>query len=182
MLPRDVIALGAALTLLISAASLGWGWSWAALVMLVVIIYLYRRRKSVSRLARPAPPGDGDVLWADAEQALADLDWLADGGEFREQIIRLAWAGRRAVARGRQAPAEPAAAQTRHTLCLAADVLATYVRTDIQRRTLTAERMYDLLERSARAMEEYAEQLVADEGLCARLRVLENELQSMEPE
>lgn len=180
---REVMALGAALILVISAASLGWGWFWGVLVAMTV--YLHRQRglrAAEKRLVRPSPTPADDVLWADAEKALANLERLAEEGEFREDIIRLAQAGRRAVGRARQAPADPAAVQTRHTLCVVGDALAAYVRADPARRAITAERVHDLLRRSTHALQEYAEQLVTDEDLCVHLRVLEQELQSMEPE
>lgn len=120
------------------------------------------------------PRDDSDPLWVDAENALRVFDGYPVGGGLADQVIRLARAGRRAVERGRKAPAEPGSVQARHLLCLAGDALQAYLDAGEPEREQASLR--DLLSEVAHTLENNRCSSEAEEQMRIRLRVLQREL------
>lgn len=176
----DIPALALALVLVIS----GWALNGllAALGVLTGLGYLLLRPVL---LRHSAVAADGrqhrlqqetDPLWADTEVALRVLDQGSEGDDLEAVLERLARAGRRAVERGRRAPAEPSSQQARHLLCLAGDTLQTYLQAGEPATEQAA--LYDLFEELADTLEHQSVSSAAEEQLPIRLRVLQRELGS----
>ncbi len=180
----DVQVAAGAVVVAVAGISLGGAFAWGGLALAVggAAVYGMRLRpdNGHDEPTRRAMPNAGatDVLWADAEQALRILDRYPDDGELVEPVIRLARLARRAVERGRRSPADPAAARTRHVLCLAAETLAAFDASESGRRQRRLERMHEVLDEAAETLARDAESDAEDQALCVRLRVLEQELKN----
>ncbi len=178
----DMQVAAGAVVVAVAGLSLGGAFAWGGLALAVggAVVYGTRLRPDSGQGAETDATSpltaSGDVLWADAEKALRILDRYPEDGELAEPVIRLARLGRRAVERGRRSPADPAAARTRHVLCLAADTLAAYPGSDSSRRQRRRERMQDVLDQAAATIARDAQSDSEDQALCVRLRVLEQEL------
>ncbi len=178
----DMQVAAGAVVVAVAGLSLGGAFAWGGLALAAggAVVYGARLRPGMGDGAESdkvtATTGPADVLWADAEQALRILDRYPDDDELSRPVIRLARLGRRAVERGRQSPADPAAARTRHVLCLAAETLAAYAGSDSGRRQRRLERMQEVLDQAAATIARDAESDPDDQALCVRLRVLEQEL------
>ncbi|QOC21713.1 hypothetical protein IC757_11760 [Wenzhouxiangella sp. AB-CW3] len=181
----DMQVAAGAVVVSVAGFSLGGVFAWGGLALAAGGATLYGMR------FRPAPGHDADngrstanagvadVLWADAERALRILDRYPDEGELAEPVIRLARLARRAVERGRRSPADPAAARTRHVLCLAAETLAAFDDSEPGRRQRRLQRMREVLDEAAETLARDAGLDAEDQALCVRLRVLEQELKNM---
>lgn len=178
----DMQVAAGAVVVAVAGLSLGGAFALGGLALAAggAVVYGTRFRPGIGQGGEPdaakSTAGPADVLWADAEEALRILDRYPDEDELSRPVIRLARLGRRAVERGRHKPADPAAARTRHVLCLAAETLAAYVASDSGRRHKRLERMQEVLDQAAATIARDAESDADDQALCVRLRVLEQEL------